>query len=85
MPTYDYRCKTRGAVFEVMQSMNDAPLTSCSPETCQGDKPGEGQLERLISGGGGVIYRGGGFYLTDYVKKSGGDGGSSSASSGSGE
>ena len=85
MPTYDYICKTCGAEFEVMQAMADAPLTTCTEQTCTGGQPGAGQLERRISGGSGVIYRGGGFYLTDYVKKSGGDGGSSWASSGSSE
>jgi putative FmdB family regulatory protein len=83
MPTYDYSCKTCGAVFEVLQPMNNAPLTTCTVETCKGDQPGAGHVERMISGGSGVIYRGGGFYLTDYVRKSGGDGGSSSSASGS--
>lgn len=80
MPTYDYECLTCGRVFEVMQSMHDAPLTSCPPDVCTEATPGAGTVQRRISGGSGVIYRGGGFYLTDYVKKSGGDGGSSSSS-----
>lgn len=83
MPTYDYECMTCGKVFEVMQSMKDAPLTQCPADQCDQADPGKGEVRRRISAGGGVIYKGGGFYLTDYVKKSGGDGGSSSSGSGS--
>lgn len=71
MPTYEYRCTTCGATFEVQQSMKDGALATCLPELCAGSEPGRGHVERLISGGG-IIYKGGGFYYTDYVKKSGG-------------
>ncbi|MBU3679291.1 MAG: zinc ribbon domain-containing protein [Candidatus Kapabacteria bacterium] len=71
MPTYEYRCTTCGATFELQQSMKDNALTVCPPELCSGTSPGAGTVERLISGGG-IIYKGDGFYYTDYVKKSGG-------------
>lgn len=60
MPTYEYK-REDGTVFEMLQSMNDAPLTHC-PTTGQ-------QVKRLISGGGGVVYKGSGFYVTDYKNK----------------
>jgi len=71
MPTYDYVCTTCGRTFEVVQSMSEAPLTTCPADVCEEADKGKGLVERRISGGGGVIYKGGGFYLTDYVKKSG--------------
>ncbi|MBU3699928.1 MAG: zinc ribbon domain-containing protein [Candidatus Kapabacteria bacterium] len=71
MPTYEYRCTTCGATFEVQQSIKDEALRTCPADICKGASPGSGSLERLISGGG-IIYKGDGFYYTDYVKKSGG-------------
>lgn len=72
MPTYEYRCTTCGAQFEVQQSMKDSAFSTCPAELCPGSAPGKGLVERLISGGG-IIYKGDGFYYTDYVKKSGGE------------
>jgi putative FmdB family regulatory protein len=63
MPTYEYECKNCGHVFEVFQSMSDAPLKNC-PQ-CGKD------VRRLINGGTGVIFKGSGFYVTDKNKKSG--------------
>ena len=40
MPTYEYKCKEHGYIFEVEQKMSDPPLTSC--QIC--DSP----VERLI-------------------------------------
>lgn len=57
MPTYEYK-REDGSVFEVLQGMNDDPLTEC-PETGQ-------PVTRIISGGGGVVYKGTGWYVTDY-------------------
>ncbi len=74
MPTYDYICTTCGATFEVFQAMKEQPLATCPSSVCTGGAPGQGIVERRISGGGGVLYKGGGFYLTDYVKKSGSGG-----------
>ncbi|NUN68911.1 MAG: zinc ribbon domain-containing protein [Bacteroidetes bacterium] len=73
MPTYDYKCSECGHLFETMQSMKDAPLTTCP--NC-----GKETLNRLIGAGGGMIFKGSGFYLTDY-KGGSGSGSSSSAPS----
>jgi putative FmdB family regulatory protein len=63
MPSYDYQCKECGHTFEELQSMSDAPLSTC-PE-CRTES-----LHRLIGGGLGVIFKGSGYYVTD-SKKSG--------------
>lgn len=57
MPTYVYK-REDGTTFEVMQGINDEPLTVC-PTTGQ-------KVTRVISGGAGVVYKGSGFYVTDY-------------------
>jgi putative FmdB family regulatory protein len=62
MPTYEYK-REDGSVFEIMQSINDEPLTSC-PTTGQ-------PVSRIISGGGGVVYKGTGWYVTDYKNGNG--------------
>lgn len=59
MPTYDYQCETCGHRFEVFQSMNDAKLTDCPQDNC------EGHVKRLLGTGAGLIFKGGGFYQTD--------------------
>lgn len=58
MPTYEYLCPDCGVV-EALQSMRDAPLTTCP--TC-----GKAKVTRLVSGGAGVIFKGSGFWETDY-------------------
>ncbi len=60
MPTYQYK-REDGTVFEVLQGINDNPLTEC-PETGQ-------KVTRLITGGAGVVYKGDGWYVTDYKRK----------------
>ena len=40
MPTYEYKCKDHGHIFEVEQKMSDPPLTTC--EICGAE------VERLI-------------------------------------
>ena len=40
MPTYEYKCKEHGHIFEVEQKMSDAPLTKC--QIC------DSEVERLI-------------------------------------
>jgi putative FmdB family regulatory protein len=60
MPNYDYQCEKCGHQFEVFQSMNDAKLTDCPEEGC------EGPVRRLLGTGAGLIFKGGGFYQTDY-------------------
>ena len=60
MPTYQYK-REDGTVFEVLQKINEEPLTTC-PETGQ-------EVSRIITGGAGVIYKGSGWYVTDYKRK----------------
>ncbi|RMF61629.1 MAG: zinc ribbon domain-containing protein [Calditrichaeota bacterium] len=64
MPTYEYRCKDCGHLFEEFQSIKDLPIEECP--VCHG------KAERLISGGSGLIFKGSGFYITDYQRKSNG-------------
>lgn len=70
MPTYDYQCKTCGAVFEYFQSMSAASLEKCPENLCQQETKGHGEVVRKIGGGAGLIFNGSGFYLTDYARKS---------------
>lgn len=69
MPTYDYQCKTCGAVFEQFQSITAASLELCPEDICQQENKGKGEVVRKIGGGAGLIFNGSGFYLTDYVRK----------------
>ncbi len=76
MPTYQYK-REDGSVFEILQGINDKPLTEC-PETGQ-------QVSRLITGGAGVVYKGDGWYVTDYKRKeNNGSANSNSSASSSG-
>ncbi len=61
MPTYEYKCRDCGEIFEKFQSMNDAPLEVC--EICGGS------VKRLLGIGAGIIFKGSGFYETDYRKE----------------
>ena len=60
MPTYEYQCENCGHRFDHFQSMNDAKLTDCPQDEC------EGSVKRLLGTGAGIIFKGGGFYETDY-------------------
>ena len=64
MPNYDYKCEKCEHVFEVFQSMNDAKLTDCPQEGC------DGKVKRLLGTGAAVIFKGSGFYETDYRSES---------------
>lgn len=64
MPNYDYECQKCGKRFEVFQSMNDAKLTDCPEDAC------DGSVKRLLGTGGGIIFKGAGFYQTDYRSSS---------------
>lgn len=64
MPNYDYKCEKCEHVFEVFQSMNDAKLTECPQEGC------DGKVKRLLGTGSAVIFKGSGFYQTDYRSES---------------
>jgi putative FmdB family regulatory protein len=72
MPIYGYVCEQCGAVTEVLQGFNDAPLKTC-PE-CMG--PVRKQFYPA-----GVIFKGSGFYTTDYKAKPAGSNGGSGESS----
>ena len=61
MPTYEYKCKKCGNIFEVFHSMSTEPVKSCP-------KCG-GEVKRLIGAGAGTIFKGSGFYQTDYKNK----------------
>jgi putative FmdB family regulatory protein len=67
VPIYEYECRKCGEVTEVMQRINDDPLTTC--ETCGGE------IKRLISNTSFVL-KGTGWYATDYAGKSNGANGS---------
>jgi len=61
MPTYEYKCKKCGDVFEVFHSMSSEPVKFCP-------KCG-GEVKKLIGSGAGTIFKGTGFYHTDYKNK----------------
>ncbi|XDD49256.1 FmdB family zinc ribbon protein [Leptospira sp. WS92.C1] len=75
MPTYDYKCKACGQIFEHFHSMKDDPIKDCL--LC-GKK---GEVDRMISNGSGIIFKGTGFYVTDYKKGGSGESSGSAASS----
>jgi len=62
MPTYDYKCRECGIIFEVFQKMSDEPIENCLE--CNGE------VHRLIGRGLTPIFKGNGFYETDYKAKS---------------
>ena len=57
MPTFDYQCQKCGQVFEVRQSISDAPVTKC--EVCSG------KVKKLFSPPA-IIFKGSGFHCNDY-------------------
>ncbi len=57
MPIYEYECSECHNIFEITQSMSDAPLTICS--TCSGP------LKKLISRSAFHL-KGGGWYADGY-------------------
>jgi putative FmdB family regulatory protein len=56
MPTYEYACTECGDRTEVVQSIADAPLTTCA--VCGGT------LRKVFSPVG-IVFKGSGFYRTD--------------------
>ncbi|NLP01101.1 MAG: zinc ribbon domain-containing protein [Fibrobacter sp.] len=58
MPTYEYKCKSCGKVFQKFQSMTEAPLAECP--TCKGS------VERIVGTDGGLIFKGAGFHRNNY-------------------
>ena len=65
MPTYDYKCKECGYIFETFQKMSEKPLEFCPK--CSGS------VKRIISASG-IIFKGSGFHVTDYKSRSTGTG-----------
>jgi putative FmdB family regulatory protein len=57
MPLYEYRCKSCGQTFEVIQKFSDRPLKAC--RECSGS------LEKLISRSSFQL-KGGGWFIGDY-------------------
>ena len=62
MPTYEYACTECGDRTEVVQSIADAPLTTCT--VCGG------RLRKVFSPVG-IVFKGSGFYRTDSRGKAG--------------
>ena len=60
MPTYEYRCRACGHVFDIVQKMSDDPLTIC-PE-CGGEL-------RKVFAPPAISFKGSGFYATDHGTK----------------
>lgn len=58
MPVYAYQCRDCDNTFEIKQSFNDDPLTTCA--VCQH----EGSIYRVIQPAG-VVFKGSGWYVTD--------------------
>jgi putative FmdB family regulatory protein len=57
MPTYEYRCKSCGHQFDIVQAFTDDALTECP--SCH-----EAALKKVF-GNVGITFKGGGFYKTD--------------------
>ena len=58
MPIYEYRCRSCGNQFEIIQKVGAGPLRKC--RDC------EGRLEKLISRSSFQL-RGGGWFVNDYA------------------
>jgi putative FmdB family regulatory protein len=62
MPLYVYQCQQCEVVSEVVQRLNEAPLSTCPQEGCGGP------LKKLIQKPA-VIFNGPGFHVNDYAGK----------------
>ncbi|MBD3306466.1 zinc ribbon domain-containing protein [candidate division KSB3 bacterium] len=62
MPIYEYKCEQCGETFEILQKVNEEPLTECI--VCH-----EGPVKKLISVSSFVL-KGAGFYVNDYPSSS---------------
>jgi putative FmdB family regulatory protein len=60
MPIYEYTCQKCKAHIEIIQKINDKPLTRC--RKCGG------KLEKQWSQSG-FQFKGSGWYITDYARK----------------
>lgn len=70
MPTYTYKAKVTGEIFEYRQSINDKPLQYWPVDVPGFDPDNPKEVERIISQNVNVIFNGKGFYQTDYKLKS---------------
>jgi putative FmdB family regulatory protein len=61
MPTYVYRCRKCGHVFEEFHGIHDTTPRRCPK--CRG------RAVRIPAGGAGLLFRGSGFYVTDHRSK----------------
>ncbi|MBT8341347.1 MAG: zinc ribbon domain-containing protein [Desulfatitalea sp.] len=61
MPIYEYQCDQCGNIQEILQKINEEPLTGCTH--CSG------KLHKLISQSAFHL-KGTGWYVTDYAGKS---------------
>jgi putative FmdB family regulatory protein len=61
MPTYEYRCRSCGHTFDVVQPMSDESLSVCP--VCGGEL-------RKVFAPPAISFKGSGFYATDHGKKS---------------
>lgn len=59
MPTYDYQCRSCGAITEIIHAMTEDGPSVC--ERCGGE------LRRVLYPAG-IIFKGSGFYSTDSRK-----------------
>lgn len=76
MPIYEYSCEACGRVTEVLQRLDEAPLSVC-PEC-------GGALRKLVSAPA-FQFKGEGWYVTDYARKGNAKGGSSKGGESKGE
>lgn len=60
MPLYEYKCDICGSVSEMLQKVNDPPMTKCIH--CGG------HVHKIISSSA-IQFKGSGWYITDYTKK----------------
>jgi putative FmdB family regulatory protein len=61
MPIYEYQCSNCGHVFEVIQKINEEPITLCP----QCNQP---KVIKLVSASGFQL-KGTGWYVTDFKNK----------------
>ena len=64
MPLYEYKCKSCGSSFEIIQKVNEMPIKKCI-------KCGGG-LVKVISPPA-LQFKGNGWYVTDYAQKNNSD------------
>jgi putative FmdB family regulatory protein len=71
MPIYEYECDKCGEHLEVLQRMDEKPLSRCTK--CKG------KVHKVVSRSSFQL-KGSGWYVTDYAKKKAGETGAKSES-----